>query len=426
MAGPEKKVIEKNAHGEQVLTPYGEFLSYYHTHIQLFGTLISGKKISPKDQEALKSKIRSYISSNIQKTDHFFDQLPQFAQFLGMSSQELSSYMNRNFLGALNKVKTKLLEQEAAQEQTPRKKKFTRIMDEVLEGLGFTFPPGHRFEQDEEGIIYLLEVATGKKREAQGLAEIAREGQQAAAAAKPIAAPVRKGPETPILTEILTKYGQLFSGKPLILQVEELEEDDSPLQVGDEILSEVEDLHFDGDFNFESAPAAVEPPVSIPFSKYMEQVNKVRAFQKAGQLDEYKRWVASLPVEENALVQLQTSLLKESKGEVVEWSASLGQLTSRTGLSESRLRKVLELGRDFFRMRIQLEASWNKARTASPAVAELVKKAWPHILRVMDEYPDFNLLKGKMDQLLSRIPDASQRKMLSDLFLNPVLSIRKN
>ncbi|MEI7012631.1 hypothetical protein [Leptospira licerasiae] len=425
MAGPDRKVIEKNSHGEYVLTAYGEFLSYFHTHIQLFGTLISAKKIPTKEQDALKTKIRSYISSNVQKTDHFFDQLPQFAQFLGMGSQELSSYMNRNFLGALNKVKTKLIEQESAAEQTPRKKKYSKISEEILEGLGFTFPAGHRFES-EEGMIYLVEIATGKKREAAALGEVARETAAAGAAARPIpAAPVRKGPETPILEEILKKYGELFSGKPLVLKVEELEEDDSPVQMGEDILADVEDLHFDGDFGGDSHSFS-EPPVSIPFSKYMDQVGKVRVFQKAGQLEEYKRWVASLPVEENALVQLQTSLLKESRGEVVEWDGTLGQLGARTGLSESRLRKVLELGRDFFRIRNQLESSWNKARTASPAVAELVKKAWPHILRVMDEYPDFAQIKGKMDQLLSRIPDASQRKILTDLFLNPVLSIRRN
>ncbi|TGK05179.1 hypothetical protein EHQ53_16165 [Leptospira langatensis] len=424
MAGPEKKVIEKNSHGEYALTAYGEFLSYFHTHIQLFSSLISAKKISAKDQEALKSKIRSYIATNVQKTDHFFDQLPQFAQFLGMSSQDLSSYMNRNFLGALNKVKAKLLEQESVLEQTPRKKKYSRISDEIIEGLGFTFPSGHRFEA-EEGIIFLVDMATGTKREAAALGEVARETAAAVAAARPVAVPVRKGPETPILAEILAKYGELFSGKPLILQVEELEEEDASVPMGEEILSDVEDLHFDGDFSFE-ATAVSEPPVSIPFSKYMDQVNKVRVFQKAGQLEEYKRWVASLPVEENALVQLQTSLLKESRGEVVEWDGTLGQLGTRTGLSESRLRKVLELGRDFFRIRNQLESSWNKAKNASPQVAELVKKAWPHILRVMDEYPDFTSIKGKMDQLLSRIPDASQRKILSDLFLNPVLSIRRN
>lgn len=117
-----RKVIERNAEGEYALTAYGEFLSYFHTHIQLFGTLVSQKKISPKEQEALKNKIRSYIVNNVQKTDHFFDQLPQFAQFLEISTQDLSAYMNRNFLGALNKVKTKLIEQEIAADQSPKKK----------------------------------------------------------------------------------------------------------------------------------------------------------------------------------------------------------------------------------------------------------------------------------------------------------------
>ncbi|TGK19358.1 hypothetical protein EHO61_07755 [Leptospira fluminis] len=423
-----KKVIERNAEGEFVLTAYGEFLSYFHAHIQLFGSIVSQKKISPKEQEALKGKIRSYIVGNIQKTDHFFDQLPQFAQFLGMNTQDLSAYMNRNFLGTLNKVKTKLIEQESAAEQNPKKKKFGRITDEIIEGLGFMLPKGHRFEQ-EEGFLYLVDLATGKKTEALGIAEVAREGAKAAVAeAKPVAVPVRKGPEIPILKEILSKYGDVFVGTPIVLKKEELEEDDIPIQTNsNEILSDVDDLNFDGGFAFEEdSPAPVEEPVVIAFSRYMEQVNKVRAYQKAGQLEEYKRWVSTLPVEENALVQLQSFLLKESKGEVVDWTGVLSQLNGRIGLSDPRLRKVLELGRDFFRIRSQLESSWNRARTASPAVSELVKRAWPHILKVMDEYPDMGQLKLKMDQLLSRIPDVSQRKIVSDLFFSPVLSLRKN
>ncbi|EQA46909.1 hypothetical protein LEP1GSC050_0636 [Leptospira broomii serovar Hurstbridge str. 5399] len=424
-----RKVIERNAEGEYALTAYGEFLSYFHTHIQLFGTLVSQKKISPKEQEALKNKIRSYIVNNVQKTDHFFDQLPQFAQFLEISTQDLSAYMNRNFLGALNKVKTKLIEQEIAADQSPKKKRYGRITDEIIEGLGFLLPKGFRFEQQEE-VLYLIDGTTGKKVESVASAEAIRDGAKAAATVtKAAPVPVRKGPETPILQEILSKYGDLFVGTPIVLKKEELEEDDIPIQVNaNEILSEVEDLKFEGGFAFDDDPPATPPeqPVIIAFSRYMEQVGKVRTFQKAGQLEEYKRWVSTLPSEENALVQLQSSLLKESKGEVVDWDGILSQLAGRTGLSDHRLRKVLELGRDFFRIRNQLESSWNRAKTASPAVSDLVKKAWPHILRVMDEYPEMGQLKVKMDQLLSRIPDVSQRKILSDLFFSPVLSIRKN
>ncbi|MGQ2868961.1 hypothetical protein ACT532_19040, partial [Leptospira interrogans] len=64
MSGNDKKILEQNSHGEFELTAYGEFLSYFHTHIQLFNGLIYGKKISPTDQEVLKQKVRSYIVSN--------------------------------------------------------------------------------------------------------------------------------------------------------------------------------------------------------------------------------------------------------------------------------------------------------------------------------------------------------------------------
>lgn len=47
MSENDKKVIEQNSHGEFELTAYGEFLSYFHTHIQLFNGLISAKKFPP-------------------------------------------------------------------------------------------------------------------------------------------------------------------------------------------------------------------------------------------------------------------------------------------------------------------------------------------------------------------------------------------
>ncbi|PJZ69240.1 hypothetical protein CH373_14600 [Leptospira perolatii] len=428
MMADERKVIERKADGEFGLTSYGEFLSYFHTHIQLFGNLISQKKIPAKDQDALKTKIRSYIVTHVQKTDHFFDQLPQFAQFLGISTQELSSFMNRNFLNSLNKVKAKMIEQELAQEKTPKKKRYSKITDEILDGLGFIFPAGHKFEQ-EEAYLYLVNTATGKKIEAAAVTELIKEEEKAQKEGKPkpVAAPVRRGPETPITQEILAKYNSLFSGKPLVLKKEELEPDnDIPVneEVSESELSDVEDLNFTGDFSFQEDSEPSDPPVSIPFSKYMDHVNKVRAYQKAGQVDEYKRWLSMLPAEESVLVQLQTALLKETKGEVVDWEGTISQISNRTGLSTHRVRKVLDLGRDFLRIRTVLESSWNKARAANPGIAELVRKAWPHILKVMDEYPDFSSLRNKMEQLFSRIPDANHRKILSDLFLNPILSVR--
>ncbi|MBM9500258.1 hypothetical protein JWG44_08350 [Leptospira sp. 201903071] len=428
MTGTDKKIIEQNSHGEYELTAYGEFLSYFHTHIQLFNGLISGKKIPPTDQEVLKQKVRSYIVNNIQKTEQFFDHLPKFAEYLGVSQTELSAFMNKNFMNTHTGIKNKLIEQEKSNAGKPRKKKYARISEEIVETFGTLVPPGKRFI-GLEGYVVLRDDATGKDIEpsASSFGE-APKADAPGAPKRPVAPPppLKKGPETLILTEIVEKFGSDFSGKPLVLQKEELDEDDSPAPVsvpgGDELLSDVEDLQFGGfeepSFIEEDEPMEVsEPPVIIPFSKYMESINRVRQFQKDGQADAYKKWVMTLPPELSSLVQLHTYVLKEMKNEPVDWNSILSSISSRIGLKESRLWKVLELTRTFADLRAGLERSFVASRTSGPGMEELVKKAWPHILKLFEEYPDTTSLRQKMDQLFTRIPDATQRKKLTDLFL---------
>ncbi|RHX86108.1 hypothetical protein [Leptospira stimsonii] len=427
MSGTEKKIIEQNSHGEYELTAYGEFLSYFHTHIQLFNGLISGKKISPTEQEALKQKVRSYIVNNIQKTEQFFDHLPKFAEYLGVSQAELSAFMNKNFMNTHNGIKNKLIEQEKSNTGKPRKKKYARISEEIVETFGTLVPPGKRFI-GMEGYVVLRDDATGKDVEPSASSFGEAPKADAPGAPKRTVAPpppLKKGPETLILTEIVEKFGSEFSGKTLVLQKEELDEDDSPAPVsvsgGDDLLSDVDDLQFGGfeepSFVEEEPAQPSEPPVIIPFSKYMESINRVRQFQKDGQADAYKKWVMTLPPELSSLVQLHTYVLKEMKNEPVDWNSILASLSSRSGLKESRLWKVLELTRTFADLRAGLEKAFVASRTAGTGMEELVKKAWPHILKLFEEYPDTTSLRQKMDQLFTRIPDATQRKKLTDLFL---------
>ncbi|MDV6234665.1 hypothetical protein CH379_003355 [Leptospira ellisii] len=430
MSGNDKKIIEQNSHGEFELTPYGEFLSYFHTHVQLFNGLISGKKISPADQEVLKQKIRSYIVGNIQKTEQFFDHLPKFAEYLGISQNELSSFMTKNFMNAHAGIKNKLIEQEKAGAGKPKKKRYSRISEELAETIGTLVPPGKRFV-GMEGYVVLRDDATGKDVEPSisSFGDSGKEGDSSATtkkAAPPV--PIRKGPETLILTELVEKFGSEFSGKPIVLQKEELEDDDVPAVApsgGEELLTDIDDLQFGGfdEPSFADEPQEPEePPVIIPFSKYMESINRVRQFQKDGQADAYKKWVMTLPPELGALVQLHSYVLKELKNEPVDWNAILSSLSSRLGIGETRLWKVLDLTRTFAKLRNALERAFVSSKTAGPSMEELVKKAWPHILKIYDEYPDTASLRQKLDQLFLRIPDATQRKKLSDLFL-PSLQI---
>ncbi|TGM00985.1 hypothetical protein EHQ76_11225 [Leptospira barantonii] len=432
MSGNDKKIIEQNSHGEFELTAYGEFLSYFHTHIQLFNGLISGKKISPTDQEALKQKLRSYIVNNIQKTEQFFDHLPKFAEYLGMSQPDLSSFMTKNFMNTHAGIKNKLIEQEKSNAGKPRKKKYSRISEEIVDTIGTIVAPGKRFI-GMEGYVVLRDDATGKDLEPSlsSFGEPPKPGEESAVRKPaPPPVPLKKAPEKLILTELVEKFGSDFSGAALVLQKEELEEDDvaSNVSVGgnEELLTEVEDLQFGGfdepSFSDEEEEPIVpsEPPVIIPFSKYMESVNRVRQFQKDGQPDAYKKWVMTLPPELSALIQLHSYVLKEMKNEPVDWNSIVSSISSRIGLKDTRLWKVLDLTRTFAELRSGLERAFVASKTAGPGMEELVKKAWPHILKIFEEYPDTSSLRQKLDQLFTRIPDATQRKKLSDLFL-PVL-----
>ncbi|EMJ92446.1 MULTISPECIES: hypothetical protein [Leptospira] len=437
MSGNDKKILEQNSHGEFELTAYGEFLSYFHTHIQLFNGLISGKKISPTDQETLKQKVRSYIVSNIQKTEQFFDHLPKFAEFLGMSQSDLSAFMTKNFMNTHAGIKNKLIEQEKANIGKPKRKRYSRISEEILETIGELVPPGKRFI-GMEGYVVLRDDATGKDLEpsASSFGETPKQANEESESGQGVvkkvtpqtsspAVPLKKQPEKLILTEILDRFGSEFSGKVLELKREEFEEAEitAPVAVGgnEELLTEVEDLQFEGfeepTFLEDTSVEPEEPPVNIPFSKYMESVNRVRQFQKDGQPDAYKKWVMALPSELSALVQLHSFVLKEMKNEPLDWNSTLSSISSRTGLTEKRLWKVLDLTRIFAEFRAGLEKAFVSSKTAGPGMEELVKKAWPHILKIFEEYPNTSSLRQKLDQLFTRIPDATQRKKLSDLFL---------
>ncbi|MFA4794678.1 hypothetical protein [Leptospira kirschneri] len=437
MSGNDKKILEQNSHGEFELTAYGEFLSYFHTHIQLFNGLISGKKISPTDQETLKQKVRSYIVSNIQKTEQFFDHLPKFAEFLGMSQSDLSAFMTKNFMNTHAGIKNKLIEQEKANIGKPKRKRYSRISEEILETIGELVPPGKRFI-GMEGYVVLRDDATGKDLEpsASSFGEAPKQTNEESESGQGVvkkvtpqtsspAVPLKKQPEKLILTEILDRFGSEFSGKVLELKREEFEEAEitDPVAVGgnEELLTEVEDLQFEGfeepTFLEDTSVEPEEPPVNIPFSKYMESVNRVRQFQKDGQPDAYKKWVMALPSELSALIQLHSFVLKEMKNEPLDWNSTLSSISSRTGLTEKRLWKVLDLTRIFAEFRAGLEKAFVSSKTAGPGMEELVKKAWPHILKIFEEYPNTSSLRQKLDQLFTRIPDATQRKKLSDLFL---------
>ncbi len=227
MSDLSKRIVERAASGEYEFTSYGEFLSYYHAHLQIFNIFIMEKQIPQKDRDELYNRVKGFMVSNVKKTDHFFEKIPDFSTFLQVDQNVLKKYMNDNFVEVLNRVQDKLKEQE--QEKLSSKKDFAHITDELIFKHGAIFPPNHKFVL-VEGLLVIQNLQTGEALKPQGMLGAIKDDQikeQEKLAArvthvKPKDAEFKA--ETSILTEICFKHQDILTGNKLVLKQEVLQD----------------------------------------------------------------------------------------------------------------------------------------------------------------------------------------------------------
>jgi|GEM_PF-4491971 len=190
MPDEKKKVLETTETGELQFTAYGEFLSYFHAHIDLFKKFLKSKG-KPQDQiDSTIKTVKSFMTANVKKVDHFFDQMGEFANRLETTEQELSQYLSANFLETLPKIQAKLRDQEMAkgnEEEAPRvARTYTSLLQEIVEGIPFTMPKSNKFRQD--GILLVMEnTKTGAVIQPQGLMSESLKAAKASIEAQSIA-----------------------------------------------------------------------------------------------------------------------------------------------------------------------------------------------------------------------------------------------
>ncbi len=248
-----KRVVERSETGEYKFTSYGEFLSYYHAHLQIFNKFITEKPIPQKDRDELYTRIKNFMVTNVKKTDHFFEKITDFATFLQISPDNLKTYMNQNFVEVLNRVQDKLKEQEM--EKLSSKKDFAHITDEIVFKHGDIFPVGHKFVLNDS-LLVIQNLQTGEVLKPQGMLGAIKEDQikeQEKIASrvthhKPKEAEYHE--ETSILVEIFDLYADTLTGEKLELieeftQNSEVDEKDSEPEKEPSDLDEIQDLQYE-------------------------------------------------------------------------------------------------------------------------------------------------------------------------------------
>jgi len=253
MSDTSKRVLERSQTGEYEFTPYGEFLSYYHAHLQIFNKFIQEKPIPQKERDQLYQRIKGYMVANVKKSDHFFEKIGDFASFLQMDMEELKRHLNESFIEVLTKVQDKLREQEM--DKLSSKKDFAHITEELVFKLGEIFPPNCRFAL-RDGLLVIENVNSGEIVKPVGMLGAIKEEQQKAQeklAARVVSRPKEPVfvPEKSILVEIYEKHEETLTGERLELKQDFLPEISEPEPAETEppkekgLLDDVEELDFE-------------------------------------------------------------------------------------------------------------------------------------------------------------------------------------
>lgn len=475
MSDGSKKVLEKKAHGEFEFTAYGEFLSYFHAHIDIFKKLLKARKMDPGKVEEVAKQIKSYMTGNIKKTDQFFEHLPQFATMLGVPQNEVSAYLNTNFIEVLNKVQEKLKAQELDKLENAPAPSFSSVAEEIVEKLQVTHPKDFVFVQ--KGILTVLEnPLTGEIIEPKGLmAESAKAALSMPASAESEKEPVSltdalavaNAPPVPvakkqslivekdksILLEIVETFAENLTGELLEVrigpdpkdnpipepsskngtptsseeyEIEDLEFDDSDSSAsgntGSDTNTDDDDFSQDIDVDFEEPePAvAIDPNMerleSFSVKEFMDLVQTITGYQTKADQVGYQNWLRGLSEFEKAVVSLRTQVLKEQKNEPVDWNSLFQMMSSKSDLSREVLLGIVKKIKNFQVVKLTLDRMIQEFKKGSPEFMQMVKMAWPYIQKAFFEVPNYTQVQTLLKGILSRVTDENHKKDFSKIF----------
>ncbi|GBF48692.1 hypothetical protein LPTSP4_01920 [Leptospira ryugenii] len=461
-----KKVLEKVGQGEYEFTSYGEFLCYFHAHIDIFKRLLKAKNVEANKADALVKSTKAYMTANVKKTDHFFEHLPNFASMLGVPQNEIQNYLNTNFIEVLGRVKDKLKQQEL--EKQEQGVQYNSILEEIVEGLQVTLPADLRFA--DKGILIVLEnTKTGEMIEPQGLmAESAKAAlsvsglapteksnppslTEALASANAPPQVVKKvsvvnAPEKSILQEIVESFGDQLTGEKLNIQIgppggeSQIEDTPKPKQKSSEEEYEIEDLEFEEETNqttetipdmelsFEDTETEGDLPIpeiqdpmldlvkTFTVKSYLELSQMIGSFQQKNDQVGYQNWLRSQGELEKTVVAFRTQLMKEQKGEPVDWPNIFAGIISKTQFQEPSLDILLKNTRNYQWVKLTLDRAIIELKKGSPDFVNLVRLAWPHIQKAFLDVPNFDLVQRTLKGILSRVNDENHKKEFTRIF----------
>lgn len=435
MSENSKRIIQKNPDGEYKLTPYGEFVSYFHAHLELFKRFYKLKNFSQEKLNKDLPILKQYIANNIKKVDQYFPAIPEFANIIGIPSNDLSNFLNKNFLEVLPIVQEKLIQTEIQKLGSLTHNRFERITEELLETTDYRFPENKKFVANGN-YVYIEDTKTGEIIEPKGLMAIGQPHSNVAAltpqsdtpSQKPSFQPIK---EKSILEEIVEVFGSELQGVKLDVK-NELEESNifesekESTATGDDLLEDIGDLNLEME---EPITQSEEESVHNVLSGIEDILDDIESNQnliisKEAENYSFKEFIQILkdtsqspsassqqfPNYIQAILEIRKLHIQEMKSQTILWEKELKNISNTTGLNQPTIQELYKKTIMFNWIRYYLDRALSEFKKGTPEFIGIVQKAWPFILEAFSLAPDFNAITERLKNIVSKISNPDYRK----------------
>lgn len=469
MTDLERRVLERSLDGSYQFTKYGEFLSYYHTHLQIFNKLVDQKDISESEKKELKESIKAFMKSHIKQTEHFFNYTRDFAGFLQMTQEDLTAYMSQNFLDVLQKVQEKLKHQEL--ENISKTRKFSTFTEEIVATLGEIFPANHRYIY-QDSLLVIENIQTGEITKPQGiLSAIKEEQEKEEEKRRQLQEQLQRLRERPsadtfadeqsILKEIVDTFGtitdvplelkeEIFTIKPQLIvepekkekglldDVEDLElEEHSPQKGGDyppeeqdtdklenQDLETQEDSLADFLDSLDSPKEKPDEADLFLFKNYTEISKIIQNFKNKNDVQGYNEWLKTAGSVAKVFTSIRANLAKESAGNAINWEDFFIAMESKTDLKLSTLRKLKTRVEHLDKVKVVLDKCIQELKKQPMEAIQFLKISWPKISNSFGNAPRYAEIEKEIAEILNEAPSENIRKPIQKLLTQAIEQLR--
>ena len=146
-------------------------------------------------------------------------------------------------------------------------------------------------------------------------------------------------------------------------------------------------------------------PKQISFKDFVKIINNISKFSKSKDMNSYSQWLSTLEPKFKASVNINKLLVKEQKGEAINWGVQLKAIGDQLYLSEQVIQKIKSELSKYRPVLIEL----HKALKDLPAES---RGLYSNFVSLLDEEEETSAKKSELKMILLQVSDSGLKEKL--------------